>query len=64
MDNRLHPVMQQALCPHIALIESERDAISLEIALWQAGHHARNDLRALRLQVAEQTRNDLNWAML
>ena len=58
MDNRLSPVMQQALGPHMAPIESERDAISLEIALWQAGRHVRNDAQALRLQQAEQRRQD------
>ena len=62
--NALHPVIQQALSPYMALIEAEREAVSLEIARWQAGHHARNDLQALRLQVAEQSRNEVNWGMV
>ena len=62
MDNRLPPAIQQALSPYMALIEAEKQAVSLEIARWQADHHARNDAQALRLQVAEQTRNQMNWA--
>lgn len=35
-------------------------AADLEIALWKGDHHARNDAQALRLQVAEQHRD--NWS--
>ena len=56
--NALHPVIQQALRPFMPLTESERQVMDLEIARWQASHHARNDLQALRLQQAEQRRND------
>ena len=64
MDNRLHPVIAQALRPFMPLTEAERQVVDLEIARWQGDHHARNDAQALRLQVAEQTRNDVNWSML
>ena len=64
MDNRLPPAIQQALRPFMPLTESERKVVDLEIARWQGDHHERNDAQALRLQVAEQTRNDVNWSML
>ena len=64
MDNRLPPAIQQALSPYMALIEAEKQAVSLEIARWQAGHHARNEAQALRLQIAEQSRNDVTWTMV
>ena len=57
MDN-LHPAIQQALRPHMKLTESERQSVDMEVAIWNASYHARNDARALRLQQAEQTRND------
>ena len=63
MDN-LHPVFQQALRPFMPLTEAERQVVDLEIARWKADHHARNDAQALRLQQAEQSRNDLHWGML
>ena len=62
--NALHPVIQQALSPFMPLTESERQVVDLEIARWQGDHHERNQAQALRLQIAEQTRNDLNWSML
>ena len=64
MDNRLPPAIQQALQHFMPLTESERLTVDLEIARWQGDHHARNQAQALRLQVAEQTRNDLNWGMV
>ena len=63
MDN-IHPVIQQAIRPFMPLTESERQAADIRLAQRRAGHHARNDLQALRLQVAEQRRNDLNWWVL
>lgn len=58
MDNRLHPVFQQALRPFMPLTEAERLTVDMEIARWKADHHARNDAQALKLQQAEQRRND------
>ena len=58
MDN-LHPVFQQALRPFMPpLTEAERLTVDIEIARWKADHHVRNDLQALRLQQAEQRRQD------
>ena len=62
--NALNPVIQQALSPFMPLTESERQVVDLEIARWQASHHERNQAQALRLQIAEQSRNDVNWTML
>ena len=62
--NALHPVFQQALRPIMPLTESERQVVDLEIARWQAGHHVRNEAQALKLQIAEQQRNEVNWSML
>ena len=56
--NALHPVIAQALRPFMPLTESERQVVDMEYVLWQASHHARNDAQALRLQQAEQQRND------
>ena len=62
MDNRLHPVMQQALRPFMPpLTEAERQSADIRLARRRADHHARNDLQALKLQIAENLRNDLNW---
>ena len=63
MDN-LHPVIAQALRPFMPLTESERKVVDLEITRWQADHQERNQAQALRLQIAEQSRNDVNWGML
>lgn len=63
MDN-IHPVIQQALRPFMPLTEAERQAADMLMALWQASHHARNDAQALKLQIAEQRRQDLNWWVL
>ena len=62
--NALHPVIQQALRPFMPLTEAERLTVDLEIARWQGDHHERNQAQALRLQVAEQTRNEVNWGMV
>lgn len=62
MDNRLPPAIQQALRPFMPLTESERQVVDLEIARWQANRHERNEAQALRLQIAEQQRNEVNWA--
>ena len=62
--NALHPVFQQALRPFMPLTESERQVVDLEIARWQASHQERNQAQALRLQVAEQSRNEVNWTMV
>ena len=62
MDNRLHPVMQQALRPFMPpLTEAERQSADIRLARRRADHHARNEAQALRLQVAEQQRNQMNW---
>ena len=58
MDTRLPPAIRQALQHFMPLSESERRSVDMEVAIWNASHHARNDARALRLQQAEQTRND------
>ena len=59
--NALHPVIQQALRPFMPPTESERQAADIQMARRRADHHARNDLQALKLQIAENLRNDLNW---
>lgn len=61
--NQLHPVIAQALRPFIAPYtlkptEQQLQAADTAIEKWKGDHHARNDAHALRLQVAEQTRND------
>ena len=57
--NALHPVFQQALRPFMPpFTESERQSVDMEVAIWNASYHARNDLQALKLQIAEQRRND------
>ena len=56
--NALHPVIQQALRPFMPLTESERQVVDMEIARWKSDYHVRNDLQALRLQQAEQRRQD------
>ena len=61
MDN-IHPVFQQALRPYMPLTEAEQQVVDMEYIRWKADYHARNDAQALRLQQAEQTRNDFNWA--
>ena len=64
MDN-IHPVIQQAMRPFMPpLTEAERQAADIRLAQRRASHHARNDLQALRLQIAEQRRQDLNWWVL
>ena len=64
MDN-IHPVIQQALRPFMPpLTESERQAADIRLARRRADHHACNDAQALRLQIAEQRRQDLNWWIL
>ena len=63
--NALHPVIQQALRPFMPpLTEAEQQSVDMEYSRWQASHHARNDAQALRLQQAEQRRQDLNWWIL
>ena len=64
MDNRLHPVIQQALRPFMPPTQADLQAADIAVARWQAGHHERNQAQALRLQVAEQSRNEVNWTMV
>ena len=58
MDN-IHPVFQQAPRPVMPpLTESERQAADIRLARRRADHHAFNDAQALKLQIAENLRND------
>ena len=60
--NTLHPVIAQALRPFMPLTESEQQVVDMEYIRWKADYHARNDAQALRLQQAEQSRNDWSAA--